>query len=143
VNRVACAAVAVVGTLLFASCGGGDGEKSSSPVTVKGFEYGYEMPAEVKGGLTTMTFENSGGQVHEWALGKLAPGVTEQQVKDFLNSPKGGSSESSLFTDVGGVPIMSPDTKIGLTRSLSHPAPTCSSALSLARTASRIWNWEC
>jgi hypothetical protein len=114
VKKVVALAATAIAALL-AACGGGD---SPEEVTVKGLEYAYEMPAKVDGGLTTMTFANTGGLPHEFSLGKLGAGKTEKDVKDFVAKGDGGEPPSWL-TDVGGVSGLSPGTEIGITRNLA------------------------
>jgi hypothetical protein len=99
-----------------AGCGGGDDEQSAA-IDVKGVEYAFDMPDQGKAGVVTFDVSNAGGELHEFALGRLAPGKTIADVKAYLKSGQEGTPK--WFQDVGGVPILSPGEKLGLTRRLA------------------------
>ena len=101
-------------TVAAASCGRSDKEANS--VDVQGDEYAFLMPDEAEAGVVTFDISNVGEELHEYALGRLGEGKTLDDVKTFLAS--GGEGSPTWFTDVGGVPLVSPGEKVGLTREL-------------------------
>jgi hypothetical protein len=103
----------------FAGCGGGDGA-TVEPVDVRGDEYAFVMPDEAKAGVVKFDISNTGDELHEYALGRLDEGKTIADVEAFLESGEEDSPE--WFTDVGGVPLLSPGEKLGLTRELEAGA---------------------
>jgi hypothetical protein len=107
---VALTAVALAG------CGGGDDEESGA-IDVKGVEYAFDMPDQGKAGVVKFDISNAGGELHEFALGRLAPGKSIADVKAYLKSGQQGTP--SWFQDVGGVPILSPGQRLDLTRRLA------------------------
>ena len=74
------------------------------------------MPDQGKAGVVTFDVSNGGRELHEFALGHLAPGKSIADVKAYLKSGQDGTP--SWFQDVGGVPLLSPGEKLGLTRQL-------------------------
>ncbi len=102
-----------------AGCGGSD-EAASNVVEVRGDEYAYVMPSRIEGGVVTMEFTNTGGELHEYALARLDPGKTSADVAAFLADPKsleGGPPD--WLTDIGGVPALSQDRTVSITRELA------------------------
>jgi hypothetical protein len=97
-----------------AGCGGGSDE--AEPVKVQGDEYAFVMPAEAEAGVVSFQVSNAGDELHEYALGRLDAGKTVEDVKAFLAS--GGEDAPEWFTDVGGVPLLSPGEELTLTRKL-------------------------
>jgi hypothetical protein len=96
-------------------CGGDDGA-TVEPVGVRGDEYAFVMPDEAEAGVVRFDISNTGDELHEFALGRLDDGKTLADVKAFLESGEEDSPE--WFTDVAGVPLLSPGEKLGLTREL-------------------------
>ena len=121
-----------------AGCGGSGSDGNS--VDVQGDEYAFVMPDEAEGGVVTFNISNVGGGFHEYALGRLDEGKTLDDVKAVLADGSGDVPE--WFTDVGGVPVLSPGEELGLTRELDR-APTSSSASSLPPRASRMSRSAC
>ena len=97
-----------------AGCGGSGSDANS--VDVQGDEYAFVMPDEAEGGVVTFNISNVGEEFHEYALGRLDEGKTLDDVKAVLAD--GGEDAPEWFTDVGGVPVLSPGEELGLTREL-------------------------
>jgi hypothetical protein len=106
-TTVLAVAVAVAG------CGG---DKEVQAVDVQGDEYAFVMPDEAEAGVVRFNVVNTGKELHEFALGRLAAGKTLADVKAYLES--GSEDSPDWFTDVGGVPVLSPGEELGLTRDL-------------------------
>jgi uncharacterized cupredoxin-like copper-binding protein len=116
--------------LALAACGGGEedeaagttaatnGGAKSEPgvIEVKGAEYAFVMPDEVEGGVVSFETSNIGKEVHEYALGRLDQGKTLADVKKRL--AQGEGEPPPWFTDVAGVPVLSPGEEIAITREL-------------------------
>ena len=107
------AAIGIAASL--AGCGGDDGA-TVEPVDVRGDEYAFVMPDEGEAGVVRFDISNAGDELHEYALGRLDEGKTLADVKALLES--GEEDPPEWFTDVGGVPLLSPGEKLGLTREL-------------------------
>jgi hypothetical protein len=114
VKRLVAAAVAATSVLAIASCGG-DGNEPAA--TVKGVEYAFEMPDTVEGGLARLDYENAGGEIHEFALGKIGVGKTANDLKALLERNP-DSEPPPWVEDVGGVSPMTPGAKVAVTRNL-------------------------
>jgi uncharacterized cupredoxin-like copper-binding protein len=97
-----------------AAAGCGEDSKPSS-VSVKGTEYAFVMPDKVDGGVVKMDFQNAGGEIHEFALGRLEGGHT---AADFLKVLRSGKEPPRWSKDVAGVPAMTPGAKLSITRKL-------------------------
>ena len=96
-----------------AGCGGGSDVEA---IDVQGDEYAFVMPDEAEGGVVKFNISNVGEELHEYALGRLDEGKTIEDVKAALAS--GQEDAPDWFTDVGGVPLLSPGEELGLTREL-------------------------
>lgn len=96
-----------------AGCGG---DEESNVLDVRGVEYAFDMPSEGEGGVVTFDISNPGAEPHEFALGRLADGRDLADVEAYLKT--GAQGPPSWFTDVGGVPVLSPGGEIGITRDL-------------------------
>ncbi len=113
----------LVAAIALAGCGGSD-ETAPPVVEVRGDEYAYVMPEKIEGGVVTMRFTNTGDELHEYALARLEDGKTSADIEAFLADPKsleGGPPE--WIEDVGGVPTLSQDEEVSITRELER-APT-------------------
>lgn len=110
--RLAAGLSAVVVAVALAGCGGAEVKS----VDVRGDEYAFVMPDEAEAGVVRFNVSNTGEELHEYALGRLAEGKTLDDVKAFLES--GQEDAPEWFTDVGGVPLLSPGEELGLTREL-------------------------
>jgi hypothetical protein len=97
-----------------AGCGGGGGKENV--VQVRGDEYAFVMPDRIEGGVVTMEVSNTGEELHEYALGRLAPGKTFEDLRPLLENPDEGPPP--WLTDVGGVPLLSPGKEVSITREL-------------------------
>ena len=123
-------AVLAVGSAGLIGCGGGEdqaglvevnGEKDDAEVVaVRGDEYAYLMPDRIEGGVVTMEFSNTGKELHEYALVRLAPGVALDDVRAELTDGDGDEPAPGLMTDVGGVPMLSPGRTVTVTRKLDE-----------------------
>jgi hypothetical protein len=94
--------LALLATLaLFAGACGDDNDNKAQPgalepkaaasdFTATGAEYSYQAPAEVSGGVVTMTFDNRGKLVHEAGILGIGDTTPEQAVKDFGGVIQGG-----------------------------------------------------
>jgi uncharacterized cupredoxin-like copper-binding protein len=113
---VCLVATALVATGLAAGCGGDDeaAEAETNAVSVKGTEYAFLMPDRVEGGVLTMRVSNTGGELHEYAIGRFKPGKTLADLKRELE----GGREVRSAEDVAGVPGLSPGEGIAITRRL-------------------------
>ena len=119
--------LAVLACLLLAAgacSGGGDDDPATSgstavsqgrtpdvDFTVVGREYGFDMPAEVPGGVVTMSFRNRGRLRHE--AGIIAAGDTpvDQVLADLAPVLEGrGTPIPDYLTFYGGVGEIAPET---------------------------------
>jgi hypothetical protein len=116
--------VALAGALLLAACASGDGGEASpapkaSPepevVEVGATEYAFTVPAQVRGGVVTMRFTNTGGLPHEFGFGRIDPGRGLEDVREVVEA---GEEPPDWMDDVGGVPALSPDRSVTVTRTL-------------------------
>jgi len=82
-------------------------------------EYAYVMPDRIVGGVVSMEFVNAGDELHEFALGRLAPGVTPEQARQELTDGDGDPGPE-LVEDIGGVPFLTPGKRVTVTRKLSE-----------------------
>jgi uncharacterized cupredoxin-like copper-binding protein len=114
VSKVSSAVALFVAVLAVAGCGGGDG--AAETVRVEGTEYAYVTPGQIEGGVVSMEFANTGEELHEYAMGRLAPGKTFADFRRELED--GGEEGPSSSVDVGGVPLLSPGEEVTITRRL-------------------------
>jgi hypothetical protein len=112
-TRLAGGLAATVVAVAIAGCGD---DKDVNAVAVQGDEYAFVMPDEAEAGVVEFDVSNTGEELHEFALGRLAEGKTLEDVKAFLDSGQEGAPD--WFTDVGGVPLLSPGEELSLTREL-------------------------
>lgn len=108
----------LAGSVAFAGCGG-SAEVAPPVVDVRGDEYAYVMPDRIEGGAVTMRFTNTGEELHEYALARVDDGRTKADVEAYLADPanlEGGPPD--WIEDVGGVPTLSQDQEISITREL-------------------------
>jgi uncharacterized cupredoxin-like copper-binding protein len=106
------AGVVAVASLAIAGCGGDDG---SEGVTVTATEYAYDMPDTIDGGVVKMDFVNEGAVPHEFALTKLGEGKTLADLDAVL---KAGKEPPNWALDVAGVPALTSNAEISITRDL-------------------------
>lgn len=107
--RKAIATFAVMGVAIIGTgCALQQPPKPDFPsITVKGGDFRFELPPQVQAGLTTITFENVGQEVHHMQLVQLKNGVTMEQVLAEL--PKGNAALLALLQGiVGGVGPLDP-----------------------------------
>ena len=113
--RLAAGLCAVAVALPLVGCGG-EGDEGARAIDVQGDEYAFVMPDEADAGVVKFNISNVGDELHEYALGRLAPGKTLDDVKAALASEQ--EDPPDWFTDAGGVPLLSPGEELGLTREL-------------------------
>ena len=122
--RRVVATVSAVGAVLLVACtsdGGGAARPtptlSSAPsvVEVGATEYEFSVPPDVRGGVVTMRFTNTGSLPHEFAFGRIDPGRGLEDVRQVLES---GEEPPDWMHDVAGVPALSPDRSVTVTRTL-------------------------
>jgi hypothetical protein len=119
------AIVALAGAALsLAACASdGGGTASSTPeaspepevVDVGATEYAFSVPSQVRGGVVTMRFTDTGSLPHEFAFGRLDAGRGLEDVRQFVES---GKEPPNWMHDVAGVPALSPDRSVTVTRNL-------------------------
>lgn len=107
---LAAAALAVAG------CGGSD-ESAAPVIEVRGDEYSYVLPDRIQGGVVTMRFTNTGKELHEYALGKLADPAAAGELREAI-AKQDRDRFMELVDDVGGVPALSPGKEVSITREL-------------------------
>lgn len=72
---------------LAAACG--EDEAAIPRVTVEAADFSFDAPAEVKAGLTSIQFENTGKEPHHAQLARLRDGVTLEQLQTaFQQGPE-------------------------------------------------------
>ena len=103
-----------------AGCGGSD-EAEPNLVVIRGGEYAFVMPDQIKGGVVTLEFSNTGRELHEYSLGRITDeSKTAADVQKLFTA--GGAEEKGeevgWIEDVGGVPALSPGETIAITRTL-------------------------
>ncbi len=82
--------------------------KADAEVTLK--DFGFDAPATIDAGTTTIAVINAGPQPHEMGVVKLAEGVTPEQVQAIFSAPPGGEAPAGPppFTDAGGFQAIGP-----------------------------------
>lgn len=115
-------AVALATLLALPACGDDAKEKAADPAPpparVEAREYAYVLPKRVEGGITSIEFANTGKQLHEFALGRLAPGASLAELRRELTDGDDEGPGEDLGEDVGGVPVLSPGRRVTVTRKL-------------------------
>lgn len=103
--------------LALAACGGAEPE--SNAVELRGDEYAFVMPEIVEGGWTTLEFENTGDELHEFALAKLAGGKTIADVQRYLSDPKSQQQPPPSWVQIrAGIPTLDGGEQAALTQQL-------------------------
>ena len=119
-------ALAAVGTLVFAGCGGDDSDSDTSATTASGAptaiaaeaasanvvtitaaDFSYDLPKQVPAGSTEIVLENHGAETHQAALVKLAPGATPAQFLGALAADFASAAQFGTF--VAGPNEAAPD----------------------------------
>jgi hypothetical protein len=104
-------------TALFASCGGGDAE--SNVVELQGDEYAFVLPEAIEGGWTTLQFQNTGEEWHEFALAKLGEGRTIEDVHQYLADPASQQQPPPPWIQIrAGIPTLDAGEQASLTQQL-------------------------
>lgn len=115
-------AAALAALLALSACGSEADEASDRAAAVpriEAREYSYVLPKqEVKGGVTSIEFANTGTQMHEFSLGRLAPGATLARYESELTDGDNRAPGKDVARDVGGVPVLSPGRRVTVTRKL-------------------------
>jgi hypothetical protein len=102
---------------LFAACGG-EGSTTNA-VGLSGNEYAYVMPERIEGGWTTLEFENTGDEFHEFALAKLGGGKTMEDVRRYLADPKSEQQPPPSWVQIRpGIPTLDAGENAALTQKL-------------------------
>lgn len=116
---------ALLGTVaILAGCGGttestGNESKPAdelAAVRVAAREYAFVMPDRIVGGVVSMEFVNAGNELHEFALGRLAPGLTLEDVRQDLID--GADVPDKRLEDIGGVNFLTAGERVTVTRKL-------------------------
>jgi hypothetical protein len=84
-------------------------------VPVEATEYGYAMPTQFAGGAVTFEIENTGREMHEFGLVRLADGVS---LDDLLAAFQQGEPPASVAEDASGIPAVGPGQDVRVTREL-------------------------
>jgi hypothetical protein len=107
--RRAAVTVAASAALALVACGGGgigDGDDDGADIPtleITGIDYGYEAPAGVPGGLTSVRFENAAAtEDHQAQLVRLNDGVTFDDFTAALESAESEADILGLGTLAGG-----------------------------------------
>ena len=79
--------------------------QATPDLLIVGNDYSFVIPATVRPGLTTVSFENRGKQLHEMHLVRLKPGITFDSV--FKVGP-GTSRRALLEFGSGGILFAEP-----------------------------------
>ena len=118
-SALSSSAAALAAFLALSACGSDDAADPAAPVPrIEAREYSYVLPRTVEGGVTSIEFANTGKQVHEFALGRLAPGATLAQLRRDLTDGDDQGPGEDVARDVGGVPVLSPGRRVTVTRKL-------------------------
>jgi len=113
-TRLGHIVLAFVVVLSGACRGDGEGDRALSGSTsesrgtpdfeVEGREYSFELPAEVPGGVVTISFENRGRLRHEAAIAAVGATPVEQVIQDLAPVLEGrGTPIPDYLTFYGGV----------------------------------------
>jgi hypothetical protein len=106
---------------VFVACGDDEeeaattGQREAAPVRVEGRDYAFVMPDRIEGGVVAMDFSNPGRELHEYSLSRLDPGKTLNDVNEVLEK---GEEPPGWVHDVGGVPVLTPGSRVRITRKL-------------------------
>ena len=76
---------------------------SANGITVEGFEMGYKVSGDLRPGTATITFKNTGTDVHMMETARLNDGVTLDQVKEAMSSNDDAAIEPLLADGLRGV----------------------------------------
>jgi hypothetical protein len=90
--------------------------EEQAPVRVEAREYAFLMPERILGGVVSMEFVNAGNELHEFALGRLAPGLTLEDVRQDLID--GADVPDKRLEDIGGVNFLTAGKRVTVTRKL-------------------------
>jgi hypothetical protein len=103
--------------LLLTACGGED--TKSNTVELRGDEYAFVMPEKIEGGWTTIEFANTGDELHEFALAKLGPGKSIDDVRQYLSDPKAQQQPPPDWVQIrAGIPTLADGEAASLTQRL-------------------------
>jgi hypothetical protein len=94
-------------------------EPKTNTVALRGGEYSYLVPETVPGGWTTLAFENTGEEPHEFALAKLADGKTIEDVEAYLADPAAQQQPPPAWVEIrAGIPTLDPGEEASLGQEL-------------------------
>jgi plastocyanin len=88
-------------------------------VTISGSDYAFESPDTLETGYQTLTFTNTGKEVHHLQLARLNDGVTLEQFQAALQ--EGETAALPLLEFVGGVGVIAPGQTATTTIKLEKP----------------------
>jgi hypothetical protein len=120
-SSVSSSAAALAALLALSACGSEDdraADRAPRVPRIEAREYSYVLPAKIEGGVTSIEFANTGKEMHEFALGRLAPGATLAQFRRELTDGDDQAPGEDVARDVGGVPQLSPGRRVTVTRKL-------------------------
>ena len=92
----------------------GKGDLPKADASVKTRDYGFDLQG-LKSGANTVSFENTGQQLHHALFVPMAPGATLDQVKEFLASqgpPPAGAQPPIDFEKATGFEVLAPGNKL-------------------------------
>jgi hypothetical protein len=88
-------------------------------VTINGLDYAFESPETLETGYQTLTFTNTGKELHHLQLARLNEGVTLEQFQAALQ--EGETAALPLLEFVGGVGLIPPGGTATTTVYLEKP----------------------
>ncbi len=95
-------------------------EGGSTNVSIGAGDYSFDLPTEFRGGLTNLSFTNTGSEPHLAAFALTAPGATLDDVKAALTSPPsaGPPAGPPPFEEIAGFPPADPGATGNMTVTL-------------------------
>jgi hypothetical protein len=94
-------------------------QSKDNTVELSGGEYSYLVPESVPGGWTTLAFENTGKEPHEFALAKLANGMTMEDVEAYLADPAAQQQPPPAWVEIrAGIPTLDSGEEAALSQQL-------------------------
>ena len=93
-----------------------EAEGTENVVPVDMTEYEFGMPDSITGGVVTFEATNVGGLPHEMAFGKIEG---DRDLDDVMAALEGGEPPP-WFSDVAGIPVLTPGVTASMTRELEE-----------------------
>jgi hypothetical protein len=94
-------------------------DHSHATLNVSGGDYSFESPETLETGYQTLTFTNTGRELHHLQLVRLNDGVTLEQFQAAM--PQGEAAMMALVELVGGVGLVLPGQTASATVNLEKP----------------------